>query len=339
MLARDLKKVVAMAKLVACYPVDNPCLVYDRGTFQAWNLRNVAFEYTAGKDELSTSFDLGGLARVLKKIKSEEEVTLKEGMISTAKTTYNIPEGAPLEEIPEPFKPVDLKVSARLDFPWRDVEPMMEKDEGREHLHGILLEANKDGFWMVATDGHRIAYRRCDGRLMDPIETHGSFLVPGAAVPCLMKLSSFMPFAWGDDGAVFLDGPWLIYCKAPLVKFPPWEEVIPKPSGRWSATFDRQALLATLDRVDVGVDDLRLEVNGGAVAFIAEDLDGEDPLSAMEVLRCDVTGDPIRIGVSLAYLKDAIIHTASDPITITSEGPNSAMRVGEDNAVMPKRLS
>lgn len=350
MLAKTLKIIVTMLKNVCAWPPQEPAILYDRGTFVGFNLRDIHLRYVGEPTDFTVALPLKALTKAASLCKPMDEVEIvvdDDGRPSLVRgsTTYKLGDPPLVEDFPDPFVVENLDVVGHFDsWPLKALMPMVSKDEGRPHLHCLRLEADPTlGLKMVATDGHRLVHRMIPTKeTLEP----GVFLVPGGALPLLTKLAPSLSFAWGDQGAVFLDGPWQLYLKEQDGHFPPYEKIIPRGPWEWTVTVDRGETLAACKSVKIGIDGVTLAMDPtsapletAVTSTLILECHDPDGFEATSTLTATIEGEfPSRLGLNLTYLMDALHATEHDVVTLRGHGPTDSVDIGGDNVVMPMRL-
>lgn len=344
MLAKTMKVLVNVFKLVAGYPIDDPRVIYQDGIFSAHNLRNVIVKYDADQpaDTFTTTLPLKRLAKVLSKCRPTDEVVIEADdeerpIILVGTSRYELGDAHPLEDFPYEWEVLDLQVSGRAPLPLKAAATFMSKDEGRPHLNCVLLETTPNSIVTVATDGHRLFHR---DTLTQELEGGGRFLMPSDAINALLKIGGAESFAWGADGGVFLNGGWQIYTREVDARFPPYEKAMPGegPDGwNWTLTADRSVLQEAIKRVDIGPSMNLLELNALDGQLIL-DAKASDFRATERVKDVEIEGSLLRMGVNIKYIAEALQHTEHDKVILKGHGPTDGFWLGDDNVLMPMRL-
>ena len=342
MRAKDLKKLVALLKPHAGFPIGDPCLTYEQGTFQAYNLSNVVARGHTEQTGFDATYNVARLLRALSRLKATDEVQMTPTGLVSGTTEYDLGVPPPVADFPDPWAFGDVLVTAGCLFPFAQVAPMRDTSgaEGKVFLSGILMETTLDGTTLVGCDGKRMGYHAIPVT-MPPESAYKElqFVVPPEAVDTLCKMGqSSISGAWGKTDAVFSSGSVSLFVHHLDVDFPPWRKVIPTEHD-WHMEFDRKKVLEALRRIDISPkkNDAHTRVvtidfrNGRTMLAM-----NVDDMHATDELGCYPAGDfPHRISLDLLFFQEAVTHT-QHPF-IQGRGELDAVVVGGDNVIMPVR--
>ena len=121
------------------------------------------------------------------------------------------------------------------------------REDTRYALHGVLLKAKGKDAVMVATDGRRLAYAKCN--LPEAVEEEVSAVVPPLGLQEIeraLRESDEMVGISVDDNRLFAKSDMaVVFTKLVEGTFPNYEEVIPKGNDK-IVTLKREELLAGL---------------------------------------------------------------------------------------------
>jgi DNA polymerase-3 subunit beta len=218
------------------------------------------------------------------------------------------------------------------------------RDEARPVLTGVLLEANREGLTMAATDSYRLAVRE----LQATGEGEARALVPERALSEAGRAASGeekgqVEIILGDAQAAFRVG--LLRMTSRLIdgEFPNYRQLLPEPGdNRLSA--DRQELLEAVRRVGLLAREsspVRLELNALGVRLTSQ---SPDLGAAVEAVEAKYQGDELTAAFNPAYLGDGLSGVSADRVTLElRDGLKPALVRGEGEdaftyLVMPVRL-
>lgn len=217
------------------------------------------------------------------------------------------------------------------------------KDEARPVLTGVLLEANREGLTMVATDSYRLAVRE----LQATGEGEAKALVPERALAEAGRAAAGeekgqVEIILGEAQAAFRVGALRLTTRLIDEQFPNYQQLIPEPGGN-KLTAPRQDLLEAVRRVGLLAREsspVRLELNALGVRLTSSspDLGG-----AVEALEAAYEGEELTAAFNPGYLADGLAAVSSDRVTLElRDGLKPALVRGEGEEftylVMPVRL-
>ena len=186
------------------------------------------------------------------------------------------------------------------------------KETSRYAIDGVLLESDKKGTRLVATDGRRLVVV---GLHVAESEFTGRAILPGRFVRLIEKLTekhtdylvlsiARQKTEKGEEvpGHLFAAGPdWLLSTYEPEGRFPLYEDVMPRSHSRFAVP--REALIESLSEVALATSDdskmVRIDLSPQQVRLSAESA-GIGESSAM-------------LGAKFLGGGDAVIHTAFNP--------------------------
>lgn len=231
----------------------------------------------------------------------------------------------------------------------------MADDATREHLSCLLIEWTPERIRAVATDGHRLATVEREAK--EPWAPPDGFrvCVPAHAVGVIRRL---IDTATDDVGLALHDRLTVIVgtvavsalCVA-ADRFPPWQRVIPDPTGQHELGVQRAAALDLLGAVSVAAN---RDKHGIVLAFAGDVMrakaegpeqgDAADEIVGTRAARHAGVGDvrdEVKIGVSARYLSEALKHTDADEVELRFNGeldPIAIRAPGYVGVVMPMRI-
>jgi len=218
-------------------------------------------------------------------------------------------------------------------------------EESRFQLNGALLEAHKDGFALVATDGYRLAM--VENPLQGMKKADG-VLVPRKALQELLRFEfdGEVIFRRSEHHLSFGLGSRELSCRILEGSFPDYERVIARDNDR-TAVYERKALLDAVQRVALLTGDrargVRLQLEEGHTTISAANPDlGE----AVEDVPCEFEGSGIAFGVNPDYLSQFLVACTTDQVRFEMKDENSQAVgfpvEGEDQhylcVIMPMRV-
>lgn len=221
-------------------------------------------------------------------------------------------------------------------------------EESRYTLNGALLCVNKEKAYMVATDGHRLAYSEpysppeyCfeSVRILIPrkVMCQLSALLPKKEVSVKVEMEmeeGHLKFSFGDVSIV---------SRKLTGQFPNWEAVMPRNASK-SATFQRDHMLGALKRLLPVADQrshaIKIDMNGHLElsAHSPEHGDAKETIFAAQREGGDVT-----IGFNAQYLVDALSAMSAGEVKLALKDDQSCGELTSQDpnfryVVMPMRI-
>lgn len=218
------------------------------------------------------------------------------------------------------------------------------RDEARPVLTGILIEANREGLTMVATDSYRLAVREV------PATGQGeaTALVPERALSEAGRAAAGeekgeVEIILGEAQAAFRAGTLRLTSRLIEEQFPNYRQLLPEP-GENRLGAGRQELLEAVRRVGLLAREsspVRLELNALGVRLTSSSPDlGE----AVEAVEAKYQGDDLTVAFNPNYLGDGLAGVIADRVEVEfRDGLKPAVIRGEGAEsftylVMPVRL-
>lgn len=225
-------------------------------------------------------------------------------------------------------------------------EVAIAKDETRPVLTGLLLEAEDGKMKLVATDGHRLAYRQAQTEKEYQVKA----VIPGKVIQELIKVLH------GDDKkvSIYIDKSDIVFDLDEVIissrlvdgKYPPYQQIIPT-DFKTSLTLDTKTMLASLERAEIICRDggsnlvnLIIDTNGVIVKATNPDAGNfEDYVDA------NVQGEAIDIKFNVRLLLDCFRNIKDQQVNIDLTGafsPCMIRPVDDHNylhLVLPVRIS
>ena len=256
----------------------------------------------------------------------------------------------PVDEFPDAVtQQADVKVS----LPLADMQRLLDKtsfamaqQDVRYFLNGLLLEITDSHLRAVATDGHRMAMCTVGQNVsgVDRIQA----IVPRKGVIELGRLlndsSADVELSLGSNHLTVKQAAYTLTTKLVDGKFPDYETVIPKETGR-SLVGDRETLRHAFQRASILSNEkyrcVRLSLEGEQMKIEANNPEQEE---AEEIVAVEYEGDSLEIGFNVAYLQDVLGVLDTESVRLSVADANSSALIeapGVDDSlyvVMPMRL-
>lgn len=243
---------------------------------------------------------------------------------------------------PSSMVPID---SAKLRDAITSVACAMGQDESRPNLAGVLLRVSASGgIEAVATDGHRLAYaqtgvidadteavivpRRAAIQMARILDTVGSAVLYGA-------VAGHVGLAMGQCSLV---------ARTIDAKYPDWRQVVPRGDMN-SWVLRRDALASALARLSLLAQDRRQMVRLDlAASELKLSVESQERGSGRDSIDVEYDASPMAIGVSVAYLRDALAGCRGDEVEMSTRGELTPIVVRSPgdtttHVVMPMRLA
>jgi DNA polymerase-3 subunit beta len=218
------------------------------------------------------------------------------------------------------------------------------RDEARPVLTGVLVEANREGLTMAATDSYRLAVRE----LRATGDGEARALIPERAIAEAGRAAGGeekgqVELVVGDAQTAFRVGSLRMTSRLIEGEFPNYRQLLPEP-GQNRLSTGRQELLEAVRRVGLLAREsspVRLELNalGVRLSSSSPDLGG-----AVEAVEAAYEGEELTVAFNPNYLGDGLSAPTSDRVTVElRDGLKPALirGAGEDAytyLVMPVRL-
>ena len=253
----------------------------------------------------------------------------------------------PAEDFPALREPEGIRVKVAGDAFAEGVGQVARaasRDEARPVLTGILMETNREGLTMVATDSYRLAVRE----LSATGEGEATTLVPERALSEAGRAAAAeekrdVEIILGEAQAAFRAGTLRLTSRLIEEQFPNYRQLMPEP-GENRLTANRQELLEAVRRVGLLAREsspVRLELNALGVRLTSSSPDlGE----AVEAVEAGYQGEDLTVAFNPAYLGDGLAGVTSDRVQVEfRDGLKPAVIRGEGSEaftylVMPVRL-
>lgn len=190
------------------------------------------------------------------------------------------------------------------------------RDEARPILTGVLLEANREGLTLAATDSYRLAVREVqatgDGEARALVPERALTEAGRAAVA---EERGEVEVVLGESQATFRVGGLRLTSRLIEGEFPNYRQLIPEPGGNKLGA-PRQELLEAVRRVGLLARDnapVRLELNALGVRLTSSspDLGG-----AVEAVEASYEGEDLTVAFNPAYLADGLAGVTGERVQI-----------------------
>lgn len=226
------------------------------------------------------------------------------------------------------------------------VQYAMAQQDIRYYLNGLLMVVEDGHLYLVATDGHRLAFARRE------LETKNlpkqEVILPRKTILELSKLlaESDSPVAIQLSGsqARFAFGDVVLVSKLIDGKFPDYGRVIPQKQPK-QLKLNRVLLLQSLQRAAILTSDkfrgVRWVLSDGTLKIICSNTEQEE---AQEEIDVDYKGDSLDIGFNVSYLLDVLNNLDADEVSCGLGDANSSALItlpGKEDfkyVVMPMRI-
>ena len=218
------------------------------------------------------------------------------------------------------------------------------RDEARPVLTGVLMEANREGLVIVATDSYRLAVKE----LSASADGEARALVPERALTEAGRAAAGqekgeVELVIGEAQVVFRVGTLRLTSRLIDGEFPNYRQLLPEPADN-RLIAGRQELLEAVRRVGLLAREsspVRFEMNALGVRLTSASPDlGE----AVEAVEAKYEGEEITAAFNPGYLGDGLSVAVSDRVSIElRDGLKPALVRGEGDdsftyLVMPVRL-
>ncbi len=222
----------------------------------------------------------------------------------------------------------------------------ISRDETRYVLNGLYLLVEKGTLTVVATDGRRLA--KITKELKGVGKMQREVILPGKAVTELGRIlgggEEPVRVMMGQNEVAFNLGRVLLISRVVEGKFPKYDQVIPKKSGR-KVSADREELLGAMKRVALLTSErsnsVKLDVSPKGLVLSASTPEvGE----ATEEIDAGYEGEPVSVAFNPSYLLDFLRSEQAGEVVLEitdAMSPGVMKSVGDDSylyVVMPIKL-
>jgi len=197
------------------------------------------------------------------------------------------------------------------------------KEETRSILMGVLFEARNDALTLVATDTHRLAWKKTT--LPQAIETPVSAIIPARPLTELERVlkdsaEENVTVRFGASQVQFETDTVTLVSRVLDGQFPNYEKVIPKSTER-KITFDRNEFLSAVRRVFIfakqNSEKAILETKGDLLQMTAE---SQDMGKGYEEVPISMDGTDLKIAFNARYLMEVLGIVDTDNATLELTG-------------------
>jgi DNA polymerase-3 subunit beta len=240
-------------------------------------------------------------------------------------------------------EPVSID-AALLMSALRQVVRAASTDEARPVLTGVLISADEEGLWVVATDGYRLAVRNLGAAGL--LTSGQSVLIPARALSELQRLlpaADHVSVRFGSRSAEFELGTTYLSTRLIDGDFPNYRNLLPSSHPN-TLTIGREALLEALRRVRILAQDsrvVRLSLGGEVVELTVV---AQDVGNASEAVDARYEGAEMVVGFNPDFLAAGADALDGDELTVELNDPGKPVvlrGVGDDDylyLLMPVRV-
>ena len=215
--------------------------------------------------------------------------------------------------------------------------------ESRFTLNGAQFEYREGKLYLIATDGHRLAF--CSAEM--PGDGSAKFILSSAAIKNLPRVVDgveSLAISQDDNHLFFRSGEVLLVSRKLVGNFPDYQRVLPKASAI-VVTLDRQEVAGALSRVAQFADErsraVKISLKDGELEVSATSVESGE---STEAVPCDYSGAKIEAGFNAQYLSEFLGVVETETVTIHLNDAKSAAEfrpAGADDyryVVMPMRI-
>lgn len=224
----------------------------------------------------------------------------------------------------------EVNDGVELDLPQATLKHMLRmttfaasKEETRSILMGVLFEARGSNLTLVATDTHRLAWKRAllSAELAQPV----SAIVPAKPLAELERLlkdsaDDSVHIRFGASQVQFQTADVTLVSRVLDGQFPNYEKVIPKNVER-KISFERTELLDAVRRVYIvakqNSEKAVVKTKGDLLQMTAQ---SQDVGSAYEEVPISMDGGDIEIAFNARYLMEVLGIVDTDRLTLELSG-------------------
>ncbi|MTI93891.1 MAG: DNA polymerase III subunit beta [Firmicutes bacterium] len=224
-------------------------------------------------------------------------------------------------------------------------EVAIAREETRPILTGILLEVDNDKIKLVATDGHRLAYRQAKVEISETTKA----VIPGKVVQELIRIlddeGNDLKIHIGNSDITFMVDSIVLSSRLLEGKYPPYQQIIPS-DFKTTVVTEAKPLLAALERAEVVA---REGANNLVKLSVGEELNisasSPDIGNLEDTVATEKTGEDLDIRFNVKLLLDSLKNIKSQQVSIdlTGEFSPCLIRPLHDHnyihLVLPVRLS
>jgi DNA polymerase-3 subunit beta len=254
----------------------------------------------------------------------------------------------------------ELPISDATDFPIFKIEPdksiiidaelfqsaikktvfACSDDDLRPNMTGVFIEINKNEILFTSTDAHRVNH--AERAIESDLET--SIIIPASSLSLLPQATGDLEISFSKNNISIQSGD--ISFKSTLIddKFPDYRSVIPVNDKE--LFINKNELISAVKRISAfanfATNLLKLEI-GETIKISGQNVEYSE--YAEEILRGELRGEPIIIGLSSQYLAESANAIETDEFFMLFSEPNRGVLIKEsltDNnyiMVMPQIIS
>ena len=273
------------------------------------------------------------LSQIANHLPEDDRITIKTGegdgtvvKLRCGEALFDLPT-LPVEDYPE-IAPLPEKLIGKMDVQkfHRGLEQtafasLKVNETTRLSLTGVDIVIGGGKMKMIATNGYRLSMKTLP---MDEVLEEGEFLIEAGVLSDLDRVLSQINAAsveiYRGDGQVFFRAGGVTFiAKTIAEEFPDFDRVIPK-DNTVDLTFNRQALLASLQRIEITA----AEESGAVTVRVTSDesaarmnSSSKDKGEAEERVRlAKVPSEAIEISFKAEYLIDVLKRMDSEQIAL-----------------------
>lgn len=255
-------------------------------------------------------------------------------VITSSNGTYNFigQDGELFPELPglgEDVKELNLAAPILLDGVNKTFFCMAD-DELRPVMNGIYFDIKPEDVVLVATDAHKLVRftTKYNSSSVKDEETI-NFILPKKPAnmlrSVLVKESGDVQVRFDDKNAYFELENYTMVCRQVEGRYPNYNGVIPA-NNPFKVIVDRVAFLNALKRVSVFSNQasnlIKLDINENEINISAQDIDFS--ISAQEVIPCQYSGEPIKIGFKSVFLIEMLNNIDTTDVELELADPSKA---------------
>ena len=273
------------------------------------------------------------LSQIAAHLPEDDKISLKTGEADGAvvklrcgEALFDLPT-LPVEDYPEvPALPSEKIAVLKVDSFHRGLDQtvfatLKAGETTRLSLTGVDIVLKSGRVKFVSTNGYRLAMKTIDA---EEIFTESEFLIEGSVLTDLDRVLSqagegTVDLYQGAGQLFFQSGGVTFIAKTLAEEFPDFDRVVPKDSPL-ALAFDRRALLATLQRIEITSAEesnaitLRVTTDESAARINSSSRDKGEAEERVRVKK--VPTKDVEISFKAEYMIDALKRMASEEITL-----------------------
>jgi len=304
-------------------------------------------------DELETTLPARKLLDICKALPEGCDINLKiennSVVLTSGRSRFQL-SSLPASEFPGLD---DINFYSEFEVPQKTLKLLIEKtafamaqQDVRYYLNGMLLEINREGIRLVATDGHRLALS--ENKQAVNINSDKQLIIPRKGVLELSRLLTSSDQAAKvmlSQNHIRVETENLIFTSKLIDgKFPDYNRVIPI-DGNKVLSVDRESFRQCLQRISILSNEkyrgILLSLEGNTLTIQANNPDQEE---AQEEMTVEYAEEKINIGFNVTYLLDVLSVLGSNKVNVKLKDANSSCIITAADTdqfqyvVMPMRL-